>query len=58
MEIWKNEDQEKWTSGKKGNWTLGKMVFGGKNIRKNGNLEIQICKYANLEKGKLRKMKI
>ena len=40
---------------KKGNWTLGKMVFGGKNIRKNRNLEnsnMQVCKFG---KRKIRK---
>ena len=49
---------------KKDNWTLGEMVFGEKDIGKNGNLEqfkngnMQICKKGNEEKWKLRKMEI
>ena len=39
---------------KKGNWTLGNMVFGVKEYWENWKFgKIQIWKYANLEKGKL-----
>jgi len=63
------EISKKWISGKKGNWLLGKMVFGEMDIGKNRDLEelkfgkmdfqkILIWKNANLEKCKFGKMQI
>ena len=57
MEIWNNGNLEKRKSGKmdmrqKGNWTLGKMIFGEKWILG----KIQIWKYSIMEKWKLEKM--